>query len=164
MTLATPPTIRPSTRSRSRGSASPSWSATATQPPNTSASHNGVGTEGVALSSRCRRPAVRVAPWSRSSLKASSAGGWRRSSRLYSARYSPAEKWCGGMSVRLFKRRLTTALGTHLINPVVRFLVENGIAPPSYAILETIGVVEPLAALAERVLVALVRAGDEAVQ
>ena len=43
------------------------------------------------------------------------------------------------MSVRLFKRRLTTVLGTHLINPVVRFLVENGIAPPSYAILETIG-------------------------
>ena len=43
------------------------------------------------------------------------------------------------MSVRLFKRRLTTVLGTHLINPVVRFLVEKGIAPPSYAILETIG-------------------------
>jgi len=43
------------------------------------------------------------------------------------------------MSRRLDKRRLTTALGTHLINPVVRFLVERGIAPPSYAILETTG-------------------------
>jgi deazaflavin-dependent oxidoreductase (nitroreductase family) len=37
------------------------------------------------------------------------------------------------------KRRFTTALGTGVINPVVRFLVERGIAPPSYAILETIG-------------------------
>jgi deazaflavin-dependent oxidoreductase (nitroreductase family) len=43
------------------------------------------------------------------------------------------------MSVRVVKRRLTTALGTYLINPIVRFLVEKGIAPPSYAILETIG-------------------------
>jgi deazaflavin-dependent oxidoreductase (nitroreductase family) len=43
------------------------------------------------------------------------------------------------MSRRLDKRCLTTALGTHLINPVVRFLVERGIAPPSYAILETTG-------------------------
>jgi len=43
------------------------------------------------------------------------------------------------MSRQLDKRRLTTALGTHLINPVVRFLVERGIAPPSYAILETTG-------------------------
>jgi deazaflavin-dependent oxidoreductase (nitroreductase family) len=39
----------------------------------------------------------------------------------------------------LDKRRLTTALGTWVINPVVRFLVERGIAPPSYAILETTG-------------------------
>ncbi len=37
------------------------------------------------------------------------------------------------------KRTFTTALGTRLINPVVRFLVERGIAPPSYAILETTG-------------------------
>lgn len=37
------------------------------------------------------------------------------------------------------KRTLTTALGTRIINPVVRFLVERGIAPPSYAILETTG-------------------------
>ena len=43
------------------------------------------------------------------------------------------------MSRRLDKRRITTALGTHLINPVVRFLVKRGIAPPSYAILETTG-------------------------
>jgi deazaflavin-dependent oxidoreductase (nitroreductase family) len=43
------------------------------------------------------------------------------------------------MSRRLDKRRLTTALGNSLVNPVVRFLVERGIAPPSYAILETIG-------------------------
>jgi len=37
------------------------------------------------------------------------------------------------------KRTLTTALGTRLINPIVRRLVERGIAPPSYAILETTG-------------------------
>ncbi len=37
------------------------------------------------------------------------------------------------------KRTFTTALGTRVINPVVRFLVERGIAPPSYAILETTG-------------------------
>ena len=37
------------------------------------------------------------------------------------------------------KRKFTTALGTRLINPIVRFLVERGIAPPSYAILETTG-------------------------
>ena len=37
------------------------------------------------------------------------------------------------------KRAFTTALGTRLVNPVVRFLVERGIAPPSYAILETSG-------------------------
>ncbi len=37
------------------------------------------------------------------------------------------------------KRAFTTAVGTRIINPVVRFLVERGIAPPSYAILETTG-------------------------
>ena len=37
------------------------------------------------------------------------------------------------------KRAFTTALGTRIINPIVRFLVERGIAPPSYAILETTG-------------------------
>lgn len=37
------------------------------------------------------------------------------------------------------KRTFTTALGTRIINPVVRLLVERGIAPPSYAILETTG-------------------------
>ncbi len=37
------------------------------------------------------------------------------------------------------KRTFTTALGTRIINPVVRFLVERGIAPPSYAVLETTG-------------------------
>jgi len=39
----------------------------------------------------------------------------------------------------LDKRRLSTALAKHLVNPVVRFLLERGIAPPSYAILETTG-------------------------
>ena len=37
------------------------------------------------------------------------------------------------------KRTLTTALGTHVVNPVVKAAVERGIAPPSYAILETTG-------------------------
>ena len=37
------------------------------------------------------------------------------------------------------KRRFTTALGKRVVNPVVLFLVERGIAPPSYAILETKG-------------------------
>ncbi len=37
------------------------------------------------------------------------------------------------------KRTLTTALGIKIVNPIVRFLVERGIAPPSYAILETTG-------------------------
>ena len=37
------------------------------------------------------------------------------------------------------KRAFTTALGTKVINPIVRFLVERGIAPPSYAVLETTG-------------------------
>lgn len=37
------------------------------------------------------------------------------------------------------KRRFTTALGKHLVNPIVKAAVDRGIAPPSYAILETIG-------------------------
>ena len=37
------------------------------------------------------------------------------------------------------KRRLSTALGTHVVNPLVRAAVERGLAPPSYAILETTG-------------------------
>jgi deazaflavin-dependent oxidoreductase (nitroreductase family) len=37
------------------------------------------------------------------------------------------------------KRRLTTALGTRVVNPLVRAAVERGLAPPSYAILETVG-------------------------
>jgi len=37
------------------------------------------------------------------------------------------------------KRTFTTALGTRIVNPVVRFLSDRGIAPASYAILETTG-------------------------
>ena len=37
------------------------------------------------------------------------------------------------------KRRFTTALGKRVVNPVVESAVERGIAPPSYAILETTG-------------------------
>ena len=37
------------------------------------------------------------------------------------------------------KRRLTTALAVHLVNPVTRAAVERGLSPPSYAILETTG-------------------------
>ena len=37
------------------------------------------------------------------------------------------------------KRAVTTALGTRVINPIVRWLVDREIAPPSYAILETVG-------------------------
>ncbi len=37
------------------------------------------------------------------------------------------------------KRAFTTALGTYVVNPIVRALVERGLAPPSYAILETTG-------------------------
>ncbi len=37
------------------------------------------------------------------------------------------------------KRAFTTALGTKIVNPIVRSLVDRGIAPPSYAILETTG-------------------------
>jgi deazaflavin-dependent oxidoreductase (nitroreductase family) len=37
------------------------------------------------------------------------------------------------------KRRLTTALGKYLVNPIVKAAVTVGLAPPSYAILETTG-------------------------
>ncbi len=37
------------------------------------------------------------------------------------------------------KLRLSTALGKYLVNPIVRWAVARGIAPPSYAILETTG-------------------------
>lgn len=37
------------------------------------------------------------------------------------------------------KRAFTTALATYVVNPIVRALVERGLAPPSYAILETTG-------------------------
>jgi deazaflavin-dependent oxidoreductase (nitroreductase family) len=39
----------------------------------------------------------------------------------------------------LDKRRLSTALGKYAINPAVKWAVEHGIAPPTYAILETTG-------------------------
>ena len=37
------------------------------------------------------------------------------------------------------KRRVTTALGKYLVNPIVKAAVALGLAPPSYAILETTG-------------------------
>jgi deazaflavin-dependent oxidoreductase (nitroreductase family) len=37
------------------------------------------------------------------------------------------------------KRTLTTAIGRYVVNPIVKAAVERGIAPPSYAILETTG-------------------------
>ncbi len=37
------------------------------------------------------------------------------------------------------KRSFTTRLGKHVVNPIVKAAVERGIAPPSYAILETTG-------------------------
>jgi deazaflavin-dependent oxidoreductase (nitroreductase family) len=40
---------------------------------------------------------------------------------------------------RLDKRRVSTALGRYAVNPLVRWAVERGVAPPTYAILETIG-------------------------
>jgi deazaflavin-dependent oxidoreductase (nitroreductase family) len=39
----------------------------------------------------------------------------------------------------LDKRRISTALGRYVVNPVVKWAVERGIAPPTYAILETTG-------------------------
>ena len=43
------------------------------------------------------------------------------------------------MARRVDKRRLSTALGRYVVNPVVKCAVERGIAPPTYAILETTG-------------------------
>ena len=37
------------------------------------------------------------------------------------------------------KRTFTTALGRRVVNPIVKAAVERGLAPPSYAILETTG-------------------------
>ena len=37
------------------------------------------------------------------------------------------------------KQRFTTLLGKRVVNPIVLAAVEHGIAPPSYAILETVG-------------------------
>lgn len=37
------------------------------------------------------------------------------------------------------KRRLTTALGNRLVNPLVRGAVVAGVSPPTYAVLETVG-------------------------
>lgn len=37
------------------------------------------------------------------------------------------------------KRTFTSALGKYVVNPIVRASVERGLAPPSYAILETLG-------------------------
>jgi deazaflavin-dependent oxidoreductase (nitroreductase family) len=37
------------------------------------------------------------------------------------------------------KRRLSSALGKYAFNPVVKWAVEHGVAPPTYAILETTG-------------------------
>jgi len=37
------------------------------------------------------------------------------------------------------KRRISTWIGLHLVNPVVRWMLERGIAPRSHALLETIG-------------------------
>ncbi|SNR82138.1 nitroreductase/quinone reductase family protein [Blastococcus mobilis] len=37
------------------------------------------------------------------------------------------------------KRRLTTALARHVVNPIMRRAIERGIAPPRYALLETTG-------------------------
>lgn len=43
------------------------------------------------------------------------------------------------MGMALDKRRLTTALGKHVVNPLVKRAVSFGFAPPSYAIIETVG-------------------------
>ena len=37
------------------------------------------------------------------------------------------------------KRRISTWIGLHLVNPVARWMLERGIAPRSHALLETIG-------------------------
>ena len=43
------------------------------------------------------------------------------------------------LTVTVDKRRVSTALATRVVNPVVRWAVRHGIAPRSYAILETTG-------------------------
>src|SRR5215210_3338630 len=45
----------------------------------------------------------------------------------------------GEHSLTVTKRQLTTALGVHIVNPLVRSAVSAGVAPPSIAILETTG-------------------------
>ena len=45
----------------------------------------------------------------------------------------------GSRRARLDKRRLTTALGRYVVNPLVKRAIELGVAPPGYAILETVG-------------------------
>ena len=37
------------------------------------------------------------------------------------------------------KRRISTTLATRVVNPLVRWAVRHGLAPSSYAILETTG-------------------------
>ena len=41
--------------------------------------------------------------------------------------------------MRLDKRRLSTLLATRVVNPLVKWAVRHGLAPGSYAILETTG-------------------------
>ena len=43
------------------------------------------------------------------------------------------------MPVRLNKHRISTSLATRVVNPPVRWAVRHGLAPRSYAILETTG-------------------------
>ncbi len=38
-----------------------------------------------------------------------------------------------------WKRRLSTALARHVVNPLVRTALDHGIAPPGFALLETTG-------------------------
>ena len=40
---------------------------------------------------------------------------------------------------RIDKRRVTTALARYVVNPGIRKALELGVAPPGYALLETIG-------------------------
>ncbi|MGH4026199.1 MAG: nitroreductase/quinone reductase family protein [Pseudonocardiaceae bacterium] len=47
--------------------------------------------------------------------------------------------WRVGRLAAMDKRRLTTALGKYLVNPIVRAAVALRLAPPTYAILETTG-------------------------
>jgi deazaflavin-dependent oxidoreductase (nitroreductase family) len=41
--------------------------------------------------------------------------------------------------LKLDKRKISTALATRVVNPLVRWAVRHGLAPRSYAILETTG-------------------------